>query len=107
MSEHPDNTDSSTDGRTGSGGYRYATVVRTVEDDPRNDIPAGQVRLIAGRHEDGWSYTILDEEREGFREVQCETLGVVCPCPIPKGKQGIVAWAAETDAATGIAEGAA
>lgn len=89
-----------------TGPYQYATVVRSVEYDPRNDIDAGRIEIVAGKHPDGWARTVIDDEAEGFRDIEHETLGVVGAADVPMGKQEIKAWAAETDLAKELAEGA-
>ena len=57
--------------------YRYGTVLRLTMDDPQNDhMPKGTMHLKAGKHENGWSHTVIDEEKEGFTEVKSETVAV-------------------------------
>lgn len=88
-------------------GYRYATVVRSIEDDPVNDIESGRIMIVGGKHPDGWSRTVIDEELEGFRDVDHEALGVVGPADHPMDEKAIVTWAAETDEAKTLAQEAA
>lgn len=88
------------------GRYSYATVVKQAEYDPRNDIESGQVFIVAGRHPDGYSYTVVDEQNEGFRDIHCETLGVVGPADSRLDKMGIQRWASEQEAPTALAESA-
>jgi len=43
------------------GNYRYATVVKQTMDDPRNDIEAGRVEIVAGQFEDGVIRTVFHD----------------------------------------------
>lgn len=55
--------------------YKYACVVRLTMDDPRNDnLEEGDVLIAAGKCEDGVSHTVLDPEKKGFTEVECEVI---------------------------------
>lgn len=75
--------------------YLYASVVRLTMDDPRNDsLEEGDVMIVSGKHEDGYSYTVVDEEKRGFTDVECEVLRTV-ESPYRMGKQEIRSWAAE------------
>lgn len=76
--------------------YRYVTLVKQTEYDPRNDIPPGQLSLAAGKHPTGESYTILDEENEGFRDIQREAVAVF-EARKQMSEDDILDWATEQD----------
>ncbi len=58
-----------------SGNYRYASKVRLTMDDPRNEnMTEGTVMMLAGKCDEGVAYTVVDEEKEGYTNVECEVL---------------------------------
>lgn len=86
--------------------YKYASVVRLTMDDPRNDhMKEGSVILVAGRHEEEYSYTVLDDEKEGFTDVECESLGVL-EADYRMNQDEITTWGADQDEARELAEAA-
>lgn len=78
--------------------YRAATVVRQLEYDPCNDTESGRVFIAEGDHEDGYSYTVLDDEKEGFRDIECEALAVH-RAREPMSKEAIQDFAVEQERA--------
>lgn len=54
--------------------YRYGTILRVTNDDPRNDLEEGDIIIEAGKLEDGDSYTVLSDA--GPVEVVMETVEV-------------------------------
>lgn len=86
--------------------YRYAAVVQLTMDDPVNeDRNEGDVMLVAGKNADGYSYTVIDEDTEGFVDVECEVLGTI-EAPERMTENGIRAWAANQPEARELAEAA-
>lgn len=66
-------------------------------DDPRNEAEKGSIRLVAGKHEDGYSYSVVADD--GFVDVECETIEVIGPAEYPMGKREVERWAADQDEA--------
>lgn len=86
--------------------YKYASVVQLVEDDPANSATVGDIRLIAGQHEDTYSYTVHDDEKHDFVDVECEVIHVL-EAPERMNKKEITQWAANQDEAVEAAQEAA
>lgn len=83
--------------------YKYATVVQLTEDDPANkELVEGEIIIAAGKHDEDYHYTVLDEENEGFADVNCKPLGVI-KAPERMGENDIVSWAADQDEAVILA----
>lgn len=84
--------------------YKYASVVQLAEDDPANDhLEEGGIRLVAGKHEDGYSYTVRDHDAGDFVDVECRVLGVL-EADYRMNKSEIVSWAADQDEAVQYAQ---
>lgn len=78
--------------------YKYASVVQLVEDDPANPASKGDIRLVAGKHEETYSYSVLDRDAGDFVDVECRVLGVL-EADYRMNKSEIVSWAADQDEA--------
>ena len=83
-------------------GYKYAAVVQLTEPDTANSLPKGYTILVAGKHEDGYSY-IAGDGRLGLSiDVECEVIErLEADCRMPKGE--IIGWAADQERACGAA----
>ena len=86
--------------------YRYASVVRLLEYDPRNDVDPGQIYIVEGKNEDGYSRTVMDDDIEGFRDLRFEVLGRIGPTDYPMSKDEVTSWAAKQDEALDIVDDA-
>lgn len=83
--------------------YKYASVTRLTMDDPCNEhLEEGTVLLTAGKHEETYTYAVLDEDKEGFTDVECEVLGVL-EADQRMNKDEIETWAADQDRALELA----
>ena len=57
--------------------YMYATIARLVEDDPSDpNANEGDITVLAGKRKNP-SYTVVDEDNEGFAEVECEVVEII------------------------------
>jgi len=54
--------------------YKYGTILRVQNDDPRNSLKEGDIIIEAGKLEDGDSYTALADD--GPVTVEMETVAV-------------------------------
>jgi hypothetical protein len=54
--------------------YRYGTILEVQNDDPVNDLEAGDIIIEAGKLDDGDSYTVLSDD--GHVQVEMETVEV-------------------------------
>lgn len=86
--------------------YKYASVVQLDEDDPRNDLKAGDVLLVEGKNEDGYTYTVRDPTAGDFVDIDCRVVGRL-EADYRMSKQEIRAWAADQDRAVELAKEAA
>lgn len=79
-------------------GYKYAAVVQLTEPDLANFYPEGYTRLVAGKHEDGYSYTARDERLGVSTDVECEVIERLEADPhMSEGE--IIGWAADQERA--------
>ncbi len=76
--------------------YLYATVVRLVRDAPGDGrLVAGDLMIVAGKHEEGYRYRVKSDEHRGFPSVECETVRIVGPAASKMGGDLIRVWAAQ------------
>ena len=78
--------------------YKYAAVIQLTESDPVNSLEEGDIFLVAGKHEDGHSYTVLDEEAGDIVDIECEVIKRL-EADYRMPKEEIVSWAAEQERA--------
>lgn len=85
--------------------YKYASVVQLTEDDPaeKSTLEEGDIRLVAGKHEESYSYSVLAEASKDFVDVGCRVLGVL-EADYRMSKSEIVSWAADQDEAVQYAQ---
>jgi len=83
--------------------FRHASVVRLTMDDPRNGHEEGTVFIEPGTCDDGVAYTVIDEENEGFLDIECEVLETF-EADSPMSRSDIKDWGAQQAKKAGIPE---
>ena len=76
------------------GNYRHAATVKQTMDDPVNDVEAGTITIVAGRCDDGVIRTVIDDETEGFLDIEGDVIERF-HADARMSKRDIKSWAAE------------
>jgi len=83
--------------------YKYACLVQLEQDDPANNMDKGDLQLVAGKNEGGYSYTVMDHDCGDFVDIECSVVNRE-QAPERMGESEIIEWASNQEQMLSAAE---